>query len=233
VTLLVISPDYASHAMPLLTLADAWAAAGERVVFATGRAVLPLVERWGVEHRLLALAAGSNPGIARADEQPAGEDDNLRAFFAATRKGMIATLRYQAEARSHDLLWCPDQVAIATLELVDAVRPDSIVVDHLAFGATLGLRAGGVPYADVVLGHPRQLPVGDEVYGVPSAWPSALQPATADIEELSELADRVAVQFSDAYNSALMAPRPHRDAGRRCVFGAWVHRATQLSAVAA
>lgn len=207
-TLLVISPDYASHAMPLLTLADAWAAAGERVFVATGRAVLPLVERWGFEHRLLALAAGSNPGIARADEQPAGEDDNLRAFFAATRKGMIATLRYQAEARSHDLLWRPEQVASATLRLVDAVRPDAIVVDHLAFGATLGLRAGRVPYADVVLGHPRQLPVGDEVYGVPSAWPSAFQPGTADIEELSELANRVAVQFSDAYNSALMALEP-------------------------
>ena len=31
-TLLVISPDYASHLLPLATLASAWRDAGERVV---------------------------------------------------------------------------------------------------------------------------------------------------------------------------------------------------------
>ena len=35
-TLLVISPDYASHLLPLATLATAWRDAGERVVVATG-----------------------------------------------------------------------------------------------------------------------------------------------------------------------------------------------------
>lgn len=35
-TLLVISPDYASHLFPLATLATAWRDAGERVVVATG-----------------------------------------------------------------------------------------------------------------------------------------------------------------------------------------------------
>ena len=34
-TLLVISPDYASHLYPLATLATAWQAAGERVVVDT------------------------------------------------------------------------------------------------------------------------------------------------------------------------------------------------------
>ena len=37
-TLLVISPDYASHLYPLATLATAWRDAGERVVVATGPA---------------------------------------------------------------------------------------------------------------------------------------------------------------------------------------------------
>ena len=37
-TLLVISPDYASHLLPLATLATAWQDAGERVVVASGPA---------------------------------------------------------------------------------------------------------------------------------------------------------------------------------------------------
>ncbi len=48
VTLLVISPDYASHLLPLATLATAWADAGERVVVATGPAVAPLVAEFGL-----------------------------------------------------------------------------------------------------------------------------------------------------------------------------------------
>ena len=42
-TLLVISPDYASHAVPLLTIAGAWLRRGHRVVVATGPAMAPLV----------------------------------------------------------------------------------------------------------------------------------------------------------------------------------------------
>ena len=46
-TLLVISPDYASHLLPLATLATAWRDAGDRVVVATGPATtaLPAVLR--------------------------------------------------------------------------------------------------------------------------------------------------------------------------------------------
>ena len=37
----------------------------------------------------------------------------------------------------------------------------------------------GVPHADVVLGHPSALVVGDEVYGYPPAWPPAVRPGAA------------------------------------------------------
>jgi len=84
-TVLVISPDYASHLLPLATLATAWHQAGEQVVVATGPANAELVHQFGYQHVDLRLGRGSNPGIIRADEQPRGEDDNLRAFFAATR----------------------------------------------------------------------------------------------------------------------------------------------------
>ncbi len=202
-TVLVISPDYASHALPLISLASAWQQAGERVVVATGPAVAPLVERAGMEAVTLSLGRGSNGGVARPDQQPRGEDDNLRAFIAATRSGMVATLRYQAEARATDLLWNPVANARRTLEIVDDVRPSTILVDHLAFGATLGLRAANVPYADVVLGHPRQHPVAGEVYGVPGAWPKSIDVDADEMAALRSIATDVALTFTQQYNAAL------------------------------
>ncbi len=201
-TLLVVSPDYASHLFPLLALASPWAAAGERVVVATGPAVAPLVESAGFERVPLVLGRGSNAGVARADDQPQGEDENLRAFFAATRAGMIATLRLQAELRRNDLLWRPVETARATIEVARAVAPDAILVDHLAFGATLGLRAAGLPYADVVLGHPTALPVAGERYGVPPTWPTAFHPDPAQLADLGRLADEVALRFTGDWNRA-------------------------------
>ena len=66
-TLLVISPDYASHLYPLATLATAWRDAGERVVVATGPATDALVKGFGLERVDLRLGRGSNPGVIRAE----------------------------------------------------------------------------------------------------------------------------------------------------------------------
>ena len=91
-TLLVISPDYASHLYPLATLATAWREAGERVVVATGPATVGWSRDFGFEREHLRLGRGSNPGVIRAEEQPKGEDDSLRGFFEATRRGAVETL---------------------------------------------------------------------------------------------------------------------------------------------
>ncbi len=207
-TLLVVSPDYASHLVPLLTIATR--RAGERVVVATGPATRPLVEAAGFEHVELRLGRGSNPGIIRAEQQPVGEDDNLRRFFAATRDGMVATLRYQADARRDDLLWDPVRVGRRLLDVVNAVEPDEILVDHLAFGATLALRAARIPYGDVVLGHPTALPVGDEVYGCPERWPAAFdgEVDAAALADLRRRCEEVRDGFTAAYNAAMKALAP-------------------------
>jgi zeaxanthin glucosyltransferase len=202
-TLLVISPDYASHLLPLATLASAWAQHGQRVVVATGPAVAPLVAGFGYEHTTLRLARGSNAGVIRPEDQPAGEDDSLRGFFAATHRGMIETLAYQAAARGDDLLWAPLDTARAVLRTIDDVRPDRIVVDHLAFSATLALRAARIPYADVVLGHPTALPVGDEVYGEASRWPTTLKPDAAAVGSLRRACILVRDRFTATYNEVL------------------------------
>ena len=166
-TLLVIAPDYASHALPLIAAGRAWQRRGQRVVVATGPAMAPLVRSAGMEYTELIMSRGSNAGVIGTDHAQDEEARSLEAFFDASKRGMVATLRYQAEQRSTDLLWRPVQVARRTLRILDVHAPTAVLVDHLAFAATIGLRAAGVPYGDVVLGHPTALPVGGEVYGVP------------------------------------------------------------------
>jgi len=208
VTLLIISPDYASHLFPLATLGTAWRDAGERVVVASGPATADIVEAFGYERVNLQLGRGSNPGVIRAEQQPSGEDDALRGFFDATRRGMVETLTFQAEARSNDLLWHPVEVAREVLRVVESVRPDQVIVDHLAFSARLALISAGVRHADVVLGHPSALPVGDEVYGSPSDWPSAFQPAGAELAALRLLCEDVRDAFTLQWNDALLRLDP-------------------------
>ncbi|GAA4404752.1 hypothetical protein GCM10023168_17790 [Fodinibacter luteus] len=215
-TLLVISPDYASHLFPLATLASAWRDAGERVVVATGPATDAIVRGFGYERADLRLGRGSNPGVIRAEHQPRGEDDALRGFFEATRRGAVETLAFQARARRSDLLWDPVGTARRVLRVVDDVRPDDVLVDHLAFSARLALAAAGVRHADVVLGHPSALTVGDEVYGLPPAFPRCIQPDARELAGLTRLCEQVRDEFTEQWNAALrtLAPdaAPSRDA---------------------
>jgi len=212
VTLLVISPDYASHLYPLATLATAWQAAGDPVVVATGPATDAIVRGFGFEREHLQLGRGSNPGVIRAEEQPVGEDDSLRGFFDATRRGPVETLTYQAQERGTDLLWNPVGVARELSRVVERVRPDQVIVDHLAYGARLGLVAAGIHHADVVLGHPSALTVGDEVYGYPTAWPRCFAPDPSALGELHRLCERVRDGFTKQWNAALAELSPGADA---------------------
>lgn len=207
-TVLIISPDYASHLLPLATLGTAWQSAGERVVVATGDATAGIVNDFGFERTPLQLGRGSNPGVIRPEDQPAGEDDALRGFFDATRLGMIETLRYQADARSTDLLWQPVLAAENVQRVIDTVRPDHIIVDHLAYTARLALTAQRIEHADVVLGHPTALPVGSEIYGSPSTWPAAFSPDPAALAQLRRLCQRVSDNFTAQWNDALGALNP-------------------------
>jgi hypothetical protein len=202
-TLLVISPDYASHLLPLATIAATRRRPDERVVVATGPATATGAAFFGFEHVELRLGRGSNPGVIRAEQQPAGEDDALRGFFAATRHGMVATLAFQARARLADLLWEPVLTAQAVARVLGTVEPDRVIVDHLAFSATLALRAAGTPYEDVVLGHPTALPVGDEVYGLPTRWPRCCHPDPAELASLRSLCGTVRDEFTHRTNAAL------------------------------
>jgi UDP:flavonoid glycosyltransferase YjiC (YdhE family) len=218
-SLLVISPEYASHYGPLAVLAGEARALGERVVVATGPSLRARVESDGFEWRPLRLGAGSNNGV---DANGPG----IQAFIDATRAGPVATIRRQALDRARDLLWNPERVAGEIGELCAELDPDDVLVDHVSFGSTLAMHATGRPYVTLVPGHPSQLPVGYERYGIPAHWPSCLAPDPLELGELERLVDRVTSAFTDRWNAALavIAPRkrPVDDAfrvhGRRVLY---------------
>ena len=201
-------PDYASHWLPMASLASAWVRRGDRVVVATGPAIGVLAHAAGHDVVDLVLGPASNPGLARVDAQRIGEADRLAGFFAATARGAVETLLYQADERRHDLLWRPDAVAARLSDVLDEVEPDLVLADHLAFGATLALRALGREYATVAPGHPSSVPADGEIYGLPPAWPTALVPPPDQLERLRARSVEVTREFTEAYNRASAALDP-------------------------
>ncbi|MEJ7800971.1 MAG: hypothetical protein WKF60_10640, partial [Ilumatobacter sp.] len=200
-TLLVLSPDFASHYTPLATIARAAREHGERVIVATGPWMRGRVEADRFEWRELRLGEGSNTGTAA--RTPA-----IDRFLAATRRGPIATLALQAEDRADDLLWRPEEVIGHVAALCDAIGPDQVLVDHVSFGSTLAMCATGRPFVSMVPGHPTQLPVGDERYGIPPVWPDSLSPSNRELIALEQLVDRVTERFTARWNRAIYAAAP-------------------------
>ena len=200
---LVVVPDYASHWYPLSAVAGALRARGNRVVVATGPALAPLVVAGGHEHVEFTLGSGSNTGV-----RPSGADVEIDAFFAATREGMIATLRYQAERRRHDLLWEPQTVAERLRRIVARIAPEAVLVDQLAFSATAALRGLRVPFLSFLPGHPCQLPARGQIFGYPELRPPAFAASAAALRSLRELCTAVSTEFTAAYNASTLALDP-------------------------
>lgn len=209
-SVLILSPDYASHYYPLSSLAAAWRDAGEKVVVATGPTMAQRVRADGFEHRELRLGAGNNPGLMRPQEQPPEEIEHMKAFFDATRQGMVATLTYQARGRRRDLLWRPDEVSQNVQRLVAELRPRYVISDQISFSATVALRALEIPYASFVTGHPESVPGPGEIYGLPPRVAEEFQTPTEELQTLRSLCEEVSQRFTREFNTALQ--RLHSDA---------------------
>ncbi len=204
--LLVVCPDYTSHFLPMSAIATAAQRRGIDVAIATGPTIASRVAAAGLRRVELTMSAAGNPGVATASIDP-----GLQAFVEATRRGMVATLRYQAAARRHDLLWRPLDVGRAVLAVVEREAPDAILVDHLAFAATMALTAQSIPFTTFVPGHPTQLPTADELYGMPIAWPSCIHPDGPDLAALRAECAIVTAEFTERYRETAAA-LGHRDA---------------------
>ncbi|MFT5482258.1 MAG: zeaxanthin glucosyltransferase [Halieaceae bacterium] len=202
-TLLVISPDYVSHYGPLAVIARAALRDGRRVVVATGHGLRSRVKAEGFEWRGLNLAATSNSGVV-------DKDSSIKRFLAATRRGPLDTIQYQAMQRQIDLLWKPEQVVRSIMSLHRDLEPDEVLVDQVSFGSTLAMYAVGESFVTLVPGHPSQLPVGHERYGIPAEWPACLCPDPEQLSDVERLADTVTAAFTDRWNSALATVAPGR-----------------------
>jgi len=202
-TLLIISPDYASHYGPLAVVARAAQQDGRRVVIATGHSLQSRVKDEGFEWRELNLAASSNSGVVT-------KNTSIERFLAATRQGPLDTIRYQAMQRQIDLLWEPERVVDSITSLYRDLEPDEVLVDHVSFGSTLAMYAIGGSFMTLVPGHPSQLPAGKERYGIPAEWPACMRPDPEQLRDVERLADSVTAAFTERWNSALATVAPER-----------------------
>ena len=89
--------------------------------------------------------------------------------------------------------------------ILDALQPDRVITDHVSLTATAALRGLGAPFDTFVPGHPSQLPVGDERYGAPPAWPVALLPSEAERARLLDRCRTVTERIAEAFNAAVRA----------------------------
>ena len=201
-TALLVSPDYVSHYLPISAIGAALRDTGHDVVFATGAGLRKRVLADGFGHVALRLGAGSNARTeAHADDPGASE------FLAATYGGMIATLELQARRRLDDLLWEPERVASDLAGIVRDVRPSLVLSDQLAFGASLGLRALGVPYTSFLPGHPCQLPPRGTPFGFPARRPVGFA-TDAELVPLRGLCRSAAHAFTRRFNETLLSLAP-------------------------
>jgi zeaxanthin glucosyltransferase len=203
-TILVVVPDYASHYFPLSAVGSALQSRGNRVVVATGPGLRSRVAADGFEHRRLVLGPGSNSGLLRANSQSLTEQRQMDLFFDATRQGMVPTLMHQARNRQRDLLYKPERVAQDVSQLLGDVRPDRVVVDQLAFGATAALRGLGRPFVSFHPGHPSAIPTGWP-YGYPPRISPRIHVDVDGLAELKTLSQQVVNLFTSEYNDAVLA----------------------------
>ena len=200
-TVLLISPDFASHYYPLSAIGKELTIRGHRVVFGIGPGLMPRALSDGFETTEVRLGAGNNPGLMRTGDQTAGEASQLLEFFEASRHGLIPTLMHQARHRLDDLLWEPLRVA-NSVERAVGLAPDVVVVDHLAYGATAALRGLGVEFVSFHPGHPSAISAGMP-YGMPKRIPARFAVDQDQLSELSDLCARVSDEFTRRYNQVV------------------------------
>jgi hypothetical protein len=197
----VVSPPFLSHAQPLSVLAGALRGRGAEVHFACAPAFEHLARQAGAGFVPLSVTRNANTGVAEATRQDAREAERLREFLDATREGAVAALLAQARHRRADMLADPEGVLEALRATDRRLRPDWYVVDQLSYPVTLALHCLGLPYATFCPGHPSYvLSWPDAWSGVPYAWPDAVRPDPAGLEELSG-----AAQANDEAFTALFA----------------------------
>ena len=175
---------------------------------ATGPALRERVLADGFEHAELVLGRGEQRRALASRDQP--EEERAAAGLLRRRRGgddRDARATRSAGAIRHALAACA--VARRLEGILAAVRAAPVVVDHLAFGATLALRALEPPYVSLLPSHPCQLPPPGDPDGFPVRFPARARAARCRAGRAARAvrAPRTAAS-PPTYNGALLALDP-------------------------
>lgn len=210
-TILIISPPFYSHFSPLLTIAKALKRSGQvQVVFATAQPFEKQVTSAGLNFTTLEISPNANTGIAEQTRQNRREAQRLQQFFKATQRGAIPTLLTQTKHRRLDMLPDPLPIYRQIQQLQRIWKPSLYLVDQLNYAVTLSLYALGYPFLTFCPGHPTYISVDDQIFGVPYAFPSAIQPGSRAIQRLRLLARQTEQEFTAVFNQFLEKYAPNR-----------------------
>lgn len=199
----VLSPPFYSHFNPLLSLARAFKRSGADVLLACSEAFELQIGTAGMRFSPLDISRNSNTGVAQQTDQARSEAERLAAFFRSTREGPIATLTLQSRHRRLDMLTDPGRLREEIARLADQERPDLFVVDQLSYAVSLALYCLSLPFITFCPGHPTYIPRGDQIFGVPYAWPREFRISLQELQKLREIATKTDRQFTEIFNAII------------------------------
>ncbi len=203
--IVVLTPPFYSHFLPLIAPAAALRDSGAEVIVGCSRAFEADVAERGLRFVEITINRNANTGQAPPTSQAESEQRRLREFLEATRRGPIETLRTQNRHRVADMLANPNELLDRTAELNAELNPDLWIVDQLSYGVTLALVAHGLRFVTFCPPHPLSIPPADVVYSVPPRWPAAFTVSGGECTLLENEARTLEHDFTRRYNE-LLAP---------------------------
>lgn len=204
--LLVITPGYISHYCPMVKFINKLIDKIEcKVYVATDKGIKDIVLNDGFEFIDMSVWESNNPGKVDMDKQTNDEAKRLQDSYRATYKGMVGSLMFQAENREHDLLWEPQRIMNAVEQILKEYSIDLTICVQLCYNATAALMALNAPFITYVTGHPDQLPLEHEIYGVPYRWPSEIRCDPEELEKLKTLCVKVQETVTTEFNGMIQS----------------------------
>lgn len=206
--IIILSPPFYSHFMPLLELAEGLNNLDLKVTMACSLEFRSKIEDRGLLFREININRNRNTGIAEATEQESSEKIRLAEFFNATRRGPAATLITQLNHRRADTFSDPEELLEAIRNTDKLLKPDCWIVDLLSYAATLCLHSLGLDYVTFCPPHPASIPEKGMPYNIPPNWPQGLVPTEDDLLSLKEVSRKTSEVFTTAFNNFISKYEP-------------------------
>lgn len=197
---ILLSPPFYSHFMPMMAMAKSFKKAGLKVTIGCSKEFEEAVISSGLKFEEINMNTNRNTGTATETQQPESERVRLQDFFDATREGPVETLIVQMKHREMDMLPNPRSMMERIMAIEKKIRPDLWIVDVLSYGATLSLYCLGFQYITYCPPHPDTIPCYGEYYGIPRKWPSCLEVDMDKMNVLKAISTKTQEEFTSVFN---------------------------------